>query len=196
MTGKRKHFPSQIEDGIRALKMWVRGEPVSDLRREDLDFLTRELRLPKPIETYAPRTQRRYVAAARKGQTAKEAGKAERRAQQQRRGTFIQSHGGLSATQWRTVDKLRKQVIALGVDVDPYMDDPVIIDFAQLYGYQYLVTVLTNQIDSTQHYLNGDRTPGRTRWDARGELEHRFAASSHVYYIRGSDPYYYYHGRK
>lgn len=196
MTGKRKRFPSQIEDGIKALRMLMRGEPVSDLRHEDLDYLTRELRLPRPIQTYAPRTQRRHIAAARKGQTAREASKAERQATQSRRASFTASHGSLTVTQWRTIDKLRKQVIALGVDVDPYMDDPVIIDFATLYGYDYLRTVLTNQIDSTQHYLNGDRTPGRARWDARGELETRFAASSHIIYIRGSDPYYYYHGRK
>jgi hypothetical protein len=192
----RKWFPSQIEDGILALRKFMRGEELSDIRRGDLDYLTRELRLPQPIETYAPRTQRRYVAGARKRRTRNDINRIERQEYQQRKQAFTSTHGSLTVSQWNTIDKLRKQIIALGVDADPYMDDPVIIDFAKLYGYEYLRTVLTQQIDSTQEYINGNRAPGRARWDARGELEERFAASVWVPRITGTDPYYYYHGRK
>jgi len=190
------HFPSRVEDGIRNLRKFMRGEALSDIGRSDLDYLTRELRLPRPIETYAPRTQRRYMQAARAGRTAKEQRAKETREYKQRKSTFQQTHAGLSTQQWKTIDQLRKRVIALGVEVDPYMDDNVILDFAQLYGYEYLRTVLTQQIDSTEEYLRGNKQPGNERWNARGELETRFAASQHVLYVRGTDPYYYYHGRK
>jgi hypothetical protein len=188
-------FPSQIEDGIIALRRFMKGEPVTGRRRDDLDYLTQQLRLPKPIETYAPRTQRRFVAGARKSRTRTEINRAERAAYQSNRATFTASHGGLTATQWRTIRRLADRVTTLGVDVAPYMDDAVLVDFATMYGHTYLHTVLTNQIDSTEHYLRGDRTPGRARWDARGELEQQFAASVHIIHASGSDPYYYYHGR-
>lgn len=198
--GPTSWLSAQWERGYQAFKILLAGEPLTPTRQSDLDYFQNAIGLKKPLADYSPRSQRRIIAGAREGRTVKETYRAEYTRDQQRHQQSRQQHS-LQPGQWRTIEKLRNTVIGLGVDVDPYMDDDVLNDFAQIYGFTYLRTVLTNQIDSTRKWLayraghTTDPGPGKARWDARGQLEKQFAISHHVIYALGTDPYYYYHGR-
>lgn len=186
-----------IDQVVRTLERLLAGEPAEDIGEiymSDLAHVERWMGLKKPLVEYAPRSRRRFISAARKGYKPSEAYKQEQTARQ----TSSVNKWGLTAKQYGVIHKLMNKIVDSGVDIEYYFDPPVIKEFATVYGYDYLVTVFTQQIDSIEHYKRGDRTPGRTRWDDRGSIEERynndFAVS--VYMIRGTDPYYYYHATR
>lgn len=190
------YFNDRIADAFRALGRWAKGEQLTDNSEQDIAWLERTLELKKPLRSYSKRSQRRFKQRMQEGATsARDVYSREYRHRKERADETREEHG-LSPTQWRRIEPLRNRIIDMGVDADPYMDDEVLKDFAELYGYEYLRRVLTEQIDSTEHYMRGNLEPGNRRWNARGSLENQFGASRYVSHIRGSDPYYYYHGRK
>lgn len=181
----------------RALRRKQRGQPLTELDESDLTWLNRQLNLKRPLESYAPRTQRRYLAAARSNRTAREQNRKEYAERKQRIATVKQTHGGLTPAQWKVIERLRDGIDATGVDIYPYTTDEVLADFARMYGYDYLRTVLSQQLDSIHAFQRGDIIPGNDAWQGRGELEEQFGASQHVtLYATGTDPFYYYHGRR
>lgn len=189
-------FASRIEDVQRALRKLRKGEQLTPERVDDITWFERTIGLKRPLASYSERSQRRIFQRLREGAMSKEEINAkEREARKTSRERAVAEHG-MSPSQWRTIAPLRDKLSGYGMDIEPYMDDEVLKDFAQLYGYTYLKTVLSNQIDSTEQYLRGNPEPGNRRWNARGELESQFGASSHVMFVRGTNPYYYYHGRR
>lgn len=188
------HYLSRINDGIRALNKTLVGEELSDIRQSDLRWLERHLGLDKPLASYSSRTRQRYIAAAAHGRTAEMERARERQQRQQRQRTLPP----ISKRKWAVINAKRDRIKELGVDADPYLDDDVLIEVAKHYGLDYLVEVLTDQVESTESYVfNNSREPGHTRWNARGELEDRFQiAIPEEYLISGTDSYYYYHGHK
>lgn len=187
------HYLSRINDGIRALNEQLSGKKLTDLRESDLTWLERTLGLDKPLASYSARTRQRYLSAAAHGRTAQAERDKERIAKQQR----AQSPSA-STSKWRVVHEKRDVLQAYGVDMEPYLDDEVLLLVARYYGLDYLVQVLTEQVESTEEYvLRNQREPGHSRWNARGELEDRFLiALPDEYLARGTDPYYYYHGHR
>jgi hypothetical protein len=190
------YFTDRIADAFRALTKWTKGDTLTDNAEQDIAWLERTLELKKPLRSYSKRSQRRFKQRLQEGATSSRDVYSREYKQRKTAVEEAREEHGLTPTQWRRVEPLRNRIIAMGVDADPYMDDDVLKDFAELYGYEYLRRVLTEQIDSTEHYLRGDTGPGNQRWNARGSLEAQFGASRFVSHIRGSDPYYYYHGRK
>lgn len=103
---------------------------------------------------------------------------------------------GVTPSQMTKLNKLRVEIETSGIDIREYLDDQVVKDMIQMYGYKYLVTVWTEQIESIKAYTQGRTEPGRTRWFQRGDHENHFRKQfgAVIYYARGTDPYYYYHG--
>lgn len=189
-------FATRVEDAFRALRRLTKGEKVTTEAESDIRWLERTIGLNRPLESYSARSQRRFKQRLQEGATSrKDIYRREYQARKTAKEDTLEEHG-MTPSQWRVIEPLRDKLSSYGMDVDPYMDDEVLKDFATMYGYQYLRTVLTDQIDSVEQYLQGNIEPGNRRWTLRGTLEEQFAASVHITYIRGTDPYYYYHGRK
>lgn len=190
-------LPGRLDNALKAIDKILAGEAAPVAWGEDLAFVERFLGLNKPLSEYAPRTRRRYISAARKGQTAAQARASE---QTQRKASTLNRYG-MTPTEWGKVGKLVRTIQSSGIDINEYFDPDVIKNVVQMYGVDYLVEVLTQQVDSIRQYTQGNVMPGRERWHARGTLEQEasermrqsFAAA--VYFIKGTDPYYYYHGR-
>jgi hypothetical protein len=190
-------LPGRLENAIKAIDKILSGEPAPSAWGEDLAFVERFLGLDKPLSSYAPRTRRRYISAAKKGQTAAQVRASERT----QRSTSTLNRYGMNPTEWGKVGKLIRTIRSSGIDINEYFDPDVIKNVVQMYGVAYLVDVLTQQIDSIREYTKGNALPGNQRWHSRGDLEEdaqarmksSFAAA--VYFIAGTDPYYYYHGR-
>lgn len=190
-------LPGRLDNALKAIDKILSGEVAPVAWGEDLAFVERFLGLKKPLAEYAPRTRRRYIAAARKGQTAAQA----RQAENVQRTTSTLNRYGMTPNEWGKVGKLIRTIRSSGIDINEYFDPDVIKNVTQMYGVDYLIEVLTQQIDSIKEYTRGNVQPGRDRWNARGELEADAAArmqqafAAAVYFIKGTDPYYYYHGR-
>lgn len=190
-------LPGRLDNALKALDKLLAGEIAPLAWGEDLAFVERFLGLKKPLAEYAPRTRRRYISAARKGQTAAQA----RAAEETQRTTSTLNRYGMTPAEWRKIGKLIRTIRSSGIDINEYFDPDVIKNVVQMYGVDYLRDVLTQQIDSIREYTRGNVMPGRERWHARGELEEEAAArmrqsfAAAVYFIKGTDPYYYYHGR-
>lgn len=189
-------FSDRILDAKKILARLRKGSKPTPQDTSELAWVRKTLGLKRPLTEYSQRSQRRIFQRVSEGaSSAKEVQQREYRARQEARQQSIDEHG-LLPSQWKTVRALRNKVVKYGMDVEPYMDDEVLKEFAEIYGYKYLQTVLSQQIESTEAYLAGSAKLGNERWNARGELESRFGASSAVMHIRGTNPYYYYHGRR
>lgn len=189
-------FSQRFDDVRHILGRLRKGHVASPQETDDLTWFSETVGLNRPIQEYSPRSQRRIFQRLNEGATtSKDIYRKEYVARKEATDESLEEHG-LKPAQWKTIDRLRNQVVQYGVDADPYMDDEFLQEVALLYGYDYLHNVLTDQVDSIQKYLEGNPDPGNARWNARGSLEAHFGASAHVNFIRGTDPYYYYHGRR
>lgn len=196
MAADKSVFLNRVDEVKQALSMLRRGEKISPNRQSNIAWFERAVGLKRPLTSYSARSQRRIFQRINEGaRSAKEIQKKEYQARKQSQAKARTQHG-MSPKQWQTIKPLADKLKQYGMDVDPYMEDFVLKDFATMYGYEYLRRVLTQQVDSTEQYLNGNAKPGHDRWNARGELENQFGASVHVQFIRGTNPYYYYHGRR
>ncbi len=167
-----------------ALNKQLAGEALSRQERLALDNLQSRLGLSKPLADYAPRTRRRYLAAAREGLTAKEVNRKER---------SVRPDGVTGWTRSQEIHRLRRAIEESSVDgsaAQPHSRDEIqhLID---LYGEAYVHRILADQYDSISHYQNGDAGPGRRRWFARDEIINQYRDGIDITDI---DPYYYYHG--
>lgn len=191
-----------LDQAMITVQRLVSGETpdlIGDFRISELRRVEEWMGLPRALETYAPRSRRRFFAAARQGYRPREAYAQERT----QRASSTMSKWGLTPTQYRVVHRLMDTIVSHGVDIEYYFDAPIIKNFATTYGYDYLVTVFTQQIESIEAFVAGGFVKGppqigHTRWNDRGSIEaryeHDFGAS--VYTVRGTDPYYYYHAAR
>lgn len=191
-----KPVQDAVAGAVKAVKDILAGKVPRFDQQDDLQLVEERLGLKRPLASYAPRTRRRYIAAARKGQNR------ERALQQERvqRKSTAKSKYGLTPTQLTKINAFRIPIQDSGVDIGPYLEPDMIRDIVQMYGFNYLHTVLADQYDSIMRYTAGNALPGRERWNSRGELEQAAEAkmaqkfSAVVYTAQGTDPYYYYHG--
>lgn len=185
-----------VAGAVRAIDKLLAGHEPFINEQADLDLVQRRLGLPRELKDYAPRTRRRYLAAARKGHNRETALQRER---VQRKSTTKNEYG-LTPTQLTKINAYRIPIMESGVDIGPYLEPDMIKDIVQMYGFHYLHTVLADQYDSIVEYTKFNKEPGRSRWNSRGELEAEAEAkmaqkfSAVVYSAKGTDPYYYYHG--
>lgn len=193
------HTPIQdrVDNAVRAIKAILSGRTPGFTLVEDLEFVERYVGAQRPLAEYAPRTRRRYLAAARKADAGARQTKA---AEKTARVSRAKHRTGLTPSQLTQLNRWRNEINASGVDIREYLDDSTIKDMVTMYGFKYLKAVLTHQIESIREWTKGNREPGRTRWMSRGELEAKarediqFKFAAVVYHAKGTDPYYYYHG--
>lgn len=186
-------YTFRTEAALDVAERILKGETVSDIERDPLTWLEKFLRLDKPFTSYAPRTRRRYAAGARIAKRAP-AIRAEERVKTRQRVT--QKYGAhITPGQATRLNKLKKQILDTGVDIQYYMDDDIIKLMLQQYGYKYLVYVWEKQLDSLERYANGDNEPGKDRWVNRGTWETEYGTSFEIYLPLNTDPYYFYHGK-
>lgn len=191
-----KPVQDAVAGAVKAVEDILAGKVPRFDQQDDLQLVEERLGLKRPLASYAPRTRRRYIAAARKGQNR------ERALQQERvqRKSTAKSEYGLTPSQLTKINAFRIPIQDSGVDIGPYLEPDMIRDIVQMYGFNYLHTVLADQYDSIMRYTAGNALPGRERWNSRGELEQAAEAkmaqkfSAVVYTAQGTDPYYYYHG--
>jgi len=194
----QKTVPDAVAGALKAVEQILAGQEVSFGFQEDLTYVERFLGLKRPLASYAPRTRRRYIAAAR--QSDKGAKNTLSREREMRKETTKNKYG-LTQYQLTKLNKVRIPIMKSGVDINEYLDASVIKDVVAMYGFKYMYKVLSDQYDSIKEYTNHNSEPGRARWVARGELEEQAAqqmgeafAAALVYHVKGTDPYYYYHG--
>lgn len=192
----QKTIYESIAGALKAIDKVLAGERAPIDWGEDLAFVERYLGLNRPLASYAPRTRRRYIAAARKGQRATQA----RQRETTMRQTKVKAGWNITPAQLTKLNKVRIPIMESGIDINEYLDQDVLKEVITTYGFKYTLKVLTQQYDSIKSYTVGNTEPGRARWNSRGELEE--AAKKElgqsfnvaIYFIKGTDPYYYYHG--
>lgn len=189
--------PDRLNGALKALEKTLAGEYVPFNWGDDLIAVEEFLGLKRPLASYAPRTRRRYIAAVRKNDRGAKRTLAK---ETQTRTARTKEQYGLNPSQLTQLNKVKKPIIESGVDIHPFLNDDVIKNTVKMYGFKYMLEVLSNQLDSIKRYTAGDPLPGRERWNSRGELEEAAKArlgsafQLTTIYIGGTDPYYYYHG--
>lgn len=194
-----------LRKGLKALDALVNGEPADKLDMLELAEVERFLGLDEPgpggkprkrLAEMAPRTRRRYVAAAKKGDY--HARNTLSREQQMRKFKTSNDYG-VTPAQYTKLRAVRDAIVDSGVDIGEYLSPSTIKDMVETYGFDYMYKVLTQQLDSIREYTKGNAGPGNQRWHSRGQLEEAARKKMQnsfpaVLHINGTDPYYYYHG--
>lgn len=190
---------SRIEQALHAMELRRRGRPRTLTEQTALSWLEARLGLDRPLEEYAPSTRDRYIRGFLRGKSGAEL-RAEQRTQ---RREHTEQVYGVTPSQLTRINKLREELAVYHLDVAPYHDWETLSDIARIYSARYVLKVLRNQLDSVKHFTHDrDPIPGRKRWDSRGQLESEFlqdsierTSASFAAGMKGTDPYYYYHGR-
>lgn len=166
-----------------ALNKQLAGEALSRREQLALTNLQSRLGLTKPLADYAPRTRRRYLAAAREGLTAREANSRE----------WSDRTGSLTGeARLRKIEQLRSDIESSSVELarDKHSREDI-QELIDLYGAPFVLRLLNDQRDSIAHYQSGDTSPGKRRWENRTDLlsQYRMMEADDA-----TDPYFYYHG--
>lgn len=162
-----------------------RSKAVTPGEAEMLTWLRNTLGTKKPLQEYAPRTRRRYKAASREGQTARQRNKQEY--QQRTGGTPKTPRGGPRNRMQDLIDRRNQFFPRDPVDVQDVQD------YVAAFGYDNVITILQEQIDSCEWWLRNDPRPGHNRWFNR---RHEVLRPDFTSYISNTDIFYFYHARR
>lgn len=183
--------PDPVKAGIAALNRLLAGETVAGAEQEALSWLESVVGARKPLQEYAPRTRRRYLAAAGRGQSAREVNAAE----------YARKKGKAaakpSAPRKPTKAAMRKEMERLADKRNEFLpmsvvDWDVIENFIQVFGEVHVLQILRNEVDSIEHYVyQHNREPGNRRWHNR--VEEVYPANFNEV-LANTDILYYYHG--
>lgn len=167
-----------------ALRKLDTGAALSTQERLALDNLTARLGLNRPIESYAGRTRRRYLAAAREGLTAEEANRRE----------WAKRPGGVTGAKRRQeIERYRSAIERSSVEgsaLQPHSREEI-EHLINLYGEPFVHRILSDQFNSLAAYQDGNLEPGRRRWLAKDDIINQYRSGLEVTDL---DPYFYYHG--
>lgn len=166
-----------------ALNKQLAGESLTRQERLALDNLQSRLGLAKPLSQYAPRTRRRYLAAARDGLTAREAN---RRDWSKRPGAIT------GARRTARIEELRSAIWDSTLSRASHTPEEI-DDLKDLYGDAFVLRLLTDQHSSLAAYTDGDAGPGNRRWRNRGDIIRQYRQVDDID-STDFDAYFYYHG--
>jgi hypothetical protein len=127
-----------------ALRKANAGQPLSPRERQAIDNLSSRLSLNRPLDEYAPRTQRRYMKVAREGDRPHQ------------------------------IEQLRQRLAASNVDARDAHSPETIADLRNLYGDRFVYDLLAGQLHAIEQYQNGNLHAGHARWEARNEFTSRY----------------------
>lgn len=170
------------------------GEVFTEPEREAVTWLRNTLGTPKPLESYASRTRRRYRAASKSGKTARETNQSEYRQRKEKGKPTSPTKGGGRENRRqrmrRLIDRRNQLLPQSPVDVDD------VDEYVLAFGYDNVLSLLTEQIDSCEWYLRADHRPGNKRWFARKWTDPQRVRPDFTSYIANTDIMYYYHARR
>jgi hypothetical protein len=126
-------------------------------RTYDSHAITTALGLPRPFDSYAPRTQRRYLKAYREGQSRSEALSRERRnrAQQPAERAY----------------KAARDIRKMGLNAQGSHDPDNIQRLGEAVGWEAAAERLEDQRDAVRNYKDGRPRKGHADWDHMGGME-------------------------
>lgn len=170
----------------RALDKQLAGQSLTRREQLALTNLQNRLGLARSLADYAPRTRRRYLAAAREGLTARETNQRDYRS---RPTSFT------GPARRREIERLREAIYDSTVEQarDAHSVD-AIEDLIDLYGEAFTLRVLADQHRAIQAYQSGDNTAGKRRWDNREQILAQYR-SPDTLDASDTDVYFYYHGK-
>lgn len=169
--------------------------------QEAVTWLQDQLGLTRGLETYAPRSRRRYRAASRAGQTARERNAAEY-AQQKRRKQYP---SGQTTTRMPTTERGRMSLIGRLVDErnrvlpDSVVDMEDVHDYILGFGSETVIEMLRSQLKATYFWIESNHEPGPHQLGHEPWFTRPFTQSpkpDFSDYISNTDVMYYYHGRR
>jgi hypothetical protein len=194
--------PDHLTAALRALRAQLAGDQPNELDRMYLEGVERFVGARRPLAQYAPRTRRRYIAAAKRGVA--EPNKSEYQRRKQR---VAERYGGISPGQLTRLRKLaRENEVMLRREpqnADVHFDDDFLQAVVTTYGYDFTIEVMIEQQESIKEWdaapdqSQGPHHVGNARYfsPARAERESRLARLRGRGVVANTDSLYYYHGR-
>jgi aspartokinase len=142
MAGSARRIPHQR--AAAALRKANAGESLTPRERQAIDNLTSRLGLNRPLDDYAPRTQRRYLKVAREGSRA------------------------------RQIETLRARLAASTIETRDAHSADAIQDLVNTYGERFVYELLAGQVRAMEQYAAGSTSAGAARWATRSEFLQRY----------------------
>jgi hypothetical protein len=189
----------RLTAALRALESQLSGGIANPLDEVQLRHVEQWLGAKRPLSEYSPRTRRRYLAAARKGEQRPNKSEYQRRKQR-----TAERYGGATPNKLTRMRKLaRENERALRRDpqnANFSLDDDFLAAVADVYGPDFLNEVLKEQHDSIAHWdeaedqSQGPQHKGNRRYFGREERETRLMRMRNRGTMANTDALYYYHG--
>lgn len=179
--------PYDVNDVWRIVERIAKSsdKTINSGEQEMLTWLKNSLGARKELQEYAPRTRRRYRGATKVGKTVQEVNAEEYRNRQPSSGV---PHKPNQRLRVYALIKRRNEFFPNDlVDIDD------VEDYALALGWDNLERILTDQIDSCEHWLRNDPRIGRIRWFDR---KHEKVRPDFGEYIANTDIFYFYHARR
>lgn len=177
---------SDIPLAREALKMLRAGTDPGASLRAALARVDAIAGASRPLSDYAPRTQRRFLAAAALGVDAKTANRID--TEQKRHGS-----SGTSFRE-RIEDQAQRNADALGDGGLGAFDEEQLDVFIDMMGLRGALAILRMQWDSIQEYKAGNSDPAQDRWARRPDIIERYKKGfGHDDYMT---PYFFYRARR
>lgn len=173
----------------------LKGRSVDQLppsTRSEVDRLARQMgTTPDTFAGWSERTRRRYLAAARRGETVDQvraADRAKARTRRERKRAVTPPTGvGPEKVLWDRINYLVSELKAEGINVvrgdltltdrldyeDLYSPDSL-RDHVEMYGFDYVIARLEHQLRAIQQY---NKSGGRNRSIGRAEMMRRFGTT-------------------
>lgn len=177
-----RRIPYQRAAG--ALNKARAGDALTRSDQLALDNLQSRLGLSRPLTSYAPRTQRRYLKAAREGVSASDINRREYRA----RGDVA-----TGTTRLALIEQYRRRIDSSTLERTDAHTPEAITDLINLYGEAFVLDILAAQVSSIEQYSAGNKGAGNRRWEARADLLARHRSALEL--DEALDPYFWYHAR-
>ena len=189
----------RLNAALRALEAQLTGGVPNPLDEVQLRNVERWLGAKRPLADYSPRTRRRYLSAARRGE--RQPNKSEYQRRKQR---TAEKYGGASPHRMSRIRRLardnEKALRREPQNATFALDDDWLADVANIYGADFLEEVLKEQHDSIAEWddaedqTQGPQHKGNRAYFGRAERETRLARLRNRGMMGNTDPLYYYHG--
>lgn len=169
----------------RAARVGV--DALAEEERGALTWLRNTLGTARPLESYAPRTRRRYKAASVRGETAREVNSKEYVKRKNKPDTTIQRRKSERQQAMELIARRNRYLPHSPVDIEE------IEDYVSAFGWDNVISLLKDQLNSCEWWLKHDARPGNRRWKERRWTDPERVRDDFSEYISNTDIMYYYH---
>ena len=184
---------SDIPLARQALAVLRRGGTPDNIQSAALARVDRLANAARPLSEYAPRTQRRYLAAAAVGANAHTANRIEYEQKRIRRETGVPGVQHMSFRD-RIEEQANRNADSLSDGTLGQFDDDQLDELVNLVGLRGALAILRMQWDSIEEFKRGNPIPGNQRWNDRPDIVERYRKG--LGYDEYTVPYFWYRARK